>query len=129
MAAAIAGRLLNQTGLFAAKGDARLSLGSLDNRQGTVVANNLDVQLNGLLNNQHGTVRGEARLDLKAGQVDNSEGGRISSGQSLNASVSSLDQHKDGRRCRPSILFFAGLVILTIVCSLSLYPRIAATLK
>ncbi|WP_341870116.1 filamentous hemagglutinin N-terminal domain-containing protein [Pseudomonas petroselini] len=95
--AAIASHLLNQTGLFAAKGDARLSLGSLDNRQGTVVANNLDVQLNGLLNNQHGTLRGEARLDLKAGQVDNSEGGRISSGQTLNASVSSLDQHKDGR--------------------------------
>lgn len=97
LTAAIAGQLLNQTGLFAAKGDARLNLGSLDNRQGTVVANNLDVQLNGLLNNQHGTLRGEARLDLQAGQVDNSEGGRISSGKSLNASVSSLDQHKDGR--------------------------------
>ncbi|WP_460949857.1 filamentous hemagglutinin N-terminal domain-containing protein [Pseudomonas marginalis] len=97
LTAAIAGQLLNQTGLFAAKGDARLSLGSLDNGQGTVVANNLNLQLTGPVNNQHGNVRGNARLDLKAGQVDNSEGGRISSGQTLNASVSGLDQHNDGR--------------------------------
>lgn len=94
----IASQLLNQTGLFASKGDARLTLGSLDNRQGTVVANtNLNLQLNGVLNNQHGTLRGDNRLDLNAGHVDNSVGGRISSGQTLNASVSSLDQHNDGR--------------------------------
>ncbi|WDU64501.1 filamentous hemagglutinin N-terminal domain-containing protein [Pseudomonas poae] len=97
LTAAIAGHLLNQTGLFAAKGDARLTLGSLDNRQGTVVAHNLGLQLTGPLNNQHGTLRGEARLDLKAGQVDNSEGGRISSGEVLNANVTRLDQHNDGR--------------------------------
>ncbi len=77
MTAIIAGQLLNQTGLFAAKGDTRLSLGSLDNR--------------------HGTLRGDARLDLQAGQVDNSTGGRISAGTTLNASVASLDQHDDGR--------------------------------
>ncbi|NWC87108.1 two-partner secretion domain-containing protein [Pseudomonas reactans] len=94
----IASQLLNQTGLFASKGDARLTLGSLDNRQGTVVANtNLNLQLNGVLNNQHGTLHGDNRLDLNAGHVDNSVGGRISSGQTLNASVSSLDQHNDGR--------------------------------
>lgn len=94
----IASQLLNQTGLFASKGDARLTLGSLDNRQGTVVANtNLNLQLNGVLNNQHGTLRGDNRLDMNAGHVDNSVGGRISSGQTLNASVSSLDQHNDGR--------------------------------
>jgi len=97
LATAIAGQLLNQTGLFSAKGNARLSLGNLDNRQGTFVANNLGLQLNGSLNNQHGTLRGEARLDLKAGQVDNSEGGRISSGEVLNATVTHLDQHNDGR--------------------------------
>ncbi|WLI04087.1 hemagglutinin repeat-containing protein [Pseudomonas sp. FP597] len=97
LAAAIAGQLFNQTGLFSAKGDARLSLGSLDNRQGTVVADNLNLQLVGPVNNQHGNLRGNVRLDIKAGQLDNSEGGRISSGQSLSASVSSMDQHNDGR--------------------------------
>ncbi|MFP3525579.1 hypothetical protein SB912_24130, partial [Pantoea sp. SIMBA_072] len=36
-------------------------------------------------------------MSLKAGQVDNSDGGRISGGQSLSASVTGLDQHNDGR--------------------------------
>ncbi|WP_242167575.1 MULTISPECIES: filamentous hemagglutinin N-terminal domain-containing protein [unclassified Pseudomonas] len=97
LTAVIAGQLLNQTGLFAAKGDARLTLGSLDNRQGNLAANTLNLQVNGPLNNSHGTLRGEARLDLTAGQVDNSAGGRISAGTTLNASVASLDQHEDGR--------------------------------
>ncbi|WP_218175388.1 filamentous hemagglutinin N-terminal domain-containing protein [Pseudomonas sp. D2002] len=97
LTAIVAGQLLNQTGLFAAKGDARLTLGSLDNRQGNLAANTLNLQVNGPLNNSHGTLRGEARLDLTAGQVDNSTGGRISAGTTLNASVASLDQHEDGR--------------------------------
>ena len=97
LTAVIAGQLLNQTGLFAAKGDARLTLGSLDNRQGNLAANTLNLQVNGPLNNSHGTLRGEARLDLTAGQVDNSTGGRISAGATLNANVASLDQHEDGR--------------------------------
>ena len=97
LTAVIAGQLLNQTGLFAAKGDARLTLGSLDNRQGNLAANTLNLQVNGPLNNSHGTLRGEARLDLTAGQVDNSTGGRISAGTTLNANVASLDQHDDGR--------------------------------
>ena len=95
--AAIAGQLLNQTGLFAAKGDARLNLGSLDNQQGTLAAHNLTVQSSGPLNNQRGTLRGDVAFNLTAGQVDNSEGGRISAGQMLNAGVSGLDQHNDGR--------------------------------
>ncbi|WP_426126630.1 filamentous hemagglutinin N-terminal domain-containing protein [Pseudomonas sp. DWP1b1] len=87
----IASQLLNQTDLFASKGDARLSLGSLDNRQGTVVAStNLNLQLNGVLNNQHGTLRGDNRLDLNAGHVDN-RGGEISSAQALVFKADSLD--------------------------------------
>ncbi|WP_338483190.1 filamentous hemagglutinin N-terminal domain-containing protein [Pseudomonas trivialis] len=97
LSAAIAGQLLNQAGLFAAKGDARLRLGSLDNRQGTLLADTLTLQVAGSLNNQQGNLRGNARLGLNAGQVDNSEGGRISSGQVLTASVTGLDQHNDGR--------------------------------
>ncbi|SET59343.1 filamentous hemagglutinin [Pseudomonas sp. NFR09] len=93
----IAGQLLNQTGLFAAKGDARVKLASLDNRHGTIVANHLNLQLTGPVNNQHGAMRGNVSLDFKAGEVDNSQGGRITSGQTLNASVSGLDQHDDGR--------------------------------
>ena len=93
----IAGQLLNQTGLFAAKGDARVKLASLDNRHGTIVANHLNLQLTGPVNNQHGAMRGNVGLDFKAGEVDNSQGGRITSGQTLNASVSGLDQHDDGR--------------------------------
>ncbi|WP_448651972.1 hemagglutinin repeat-containing protein [Pseudomonas fluorescens] len=97
LTAIVTGQLLNQTGLFAAKGDARLTLGSLDNRQGNLAANTLNLLVNGPLNNNHGTLRGEARLDLTAGQVDNSTGGRISAGTTLNANVASLDQHDDGR--------------------------------
>jgi filamentous hemagglutinin len=93
----IAGQLLNQTGLFAAKGDARVKLASLDNRHGTIVANHLNLQLTGPVNNQHGAMRGNVSLDFKAGEVDNSQGGRITSGQTLNASVSGLDQRDDGR--------------------------------
>jgi filamentous hemagglutinin len=97
LVAAITGQLLNQTGLFAAKGDARLNLGRLDNQQGTLVAHNLTVQSSGPLNNQRGTLRGDVAFNLSAGQVDNSEGGRISAGQMLNAGVGGLDQHNDGR--------------------------------
>lgn len=97
LTALVAGQLLNQTGLFAAKGDARLTLGSLDNRQGNLAANTLSLQVNGPLNNNHSTLRGEARLDLTAGHVDNSTGGRKSAGATLNANVASFDQHDDGR--------------------------------
>ncbi|WP_242167114.1 MULTISPECIES: filamentous hemagglutinin N-terminal domain-containing protein [unclassified Pseudomonas] len=92
------GQLINRNGELSSQAQVTLQLAALDNVAGLVSAGqSLTLNATGPVNNQHGTVRGDVRLDLKAGHVDNSEGGRISGGQVLNANVASLDQHNDGR--------------------------------
>ena len=92
------GQLINRNGELSSQAQVTLQLAALDNVAGLVSAGqSLTLNATGQVNNQHGTVRGDVRLDLKAGHVDNSEGGRISGGQVLNANVASLDQHNDGR--------------------------------
>ncbi|MFL1564955.1 filamentous hemagglutinin N-terminal domain-containing protein, partial [Pseudomonas sp. O64] len=92
------GQLINRNGELSSQAQTTLQLAALDNVAGLVSAGQLlSLTATGPVINQHGTVRGDVRLDLKAGHVDNSAGGRISGGQALTASVASLDQHEDGR--------------------------------
>ncbi|WP_448650374.1 two-partner secretion domain-containing protein [Pseudomonas fluorescens] len=92
------GQLINRNGELSSQAQVTLQLAALDNVAGLVSAvQSLNLNATGPVNNQHGTLRSDVRLDLKAGHVDNSEGGRISGGQVLNADVASLDQHNDGR--------------------------------
>ena len=97
LAIADTGAVLNAAGNLSAK-QLAVNAASLDNAQGTLFASEgLALSLSGTLNNAKGILRGDRNLELRAGQVANTDGGRISASEQLTASVSGLDQHGDGQ--------------------------------
>lgn len=101
MAQVNAGQLDNsQSGILTSQGDLGLNIaGTLDNQQQGRIESGAAAQVNaGNFNNQqHGVLSSGGALELTAGPVINSQGGSISSAKALNARVTSLDQHEQGR--------------------------------
>ncbi|WP_256677412.1 filamentous hemagglutinin N-terminal domain-containing protein [Pseudomonas sp. L13] len=101
MAQVNAGQLDNsQSGILTSQGELGLNIaGTLDNRQQGRIESGAAAQVNaGNFNNQqHGVLSSGGALALTAGPVINSQGGSISSAKALNARVTSLDQHEQGR--------------------------------
>ncbi|WP_323567365.1 filamentous hemagglutinin N-terminal domain-containing protein [Pseudomonas sp. DC1.2] len=100
-----AGYVNNNGGEVSSLNTATLNIASLDNVAGLVSAGMaLSLTASGKVNNQGGKLTGLDTLNLSAGQVDNSNQGRIASNQTLTASVSGLDQHNGGQLTSSSAL-------------------------
>ncbi|RML82246.1 hypothetical protein APX70_04982, partial [Pseudomonas syringae pv. maculicola] len=75
-----------------------LTSASLDNSQSGRIASKGLVLTTGVFDNhQDGRLISTGTLQLNAGQVNNSEAGRIASAMALTAVVTGLDQTSDGR--------------------------------
>ncbi|NBF07061.1 hemagglutinin repeat-containing protein [Pseudomonas sp. Fl4BN1] len=92
------GQLNNQGGELSSLGNLTLQVTTLDNVAGLASAGkHLSLTAAGAINNRGGQLISLQTLDLKAGQVDNSNAGRIASNQALTANVTGLDQRNGGR--------------------------------
>ncbi|WP_312595103.1 hemagglutinin repeat-containing protein [Stutzerimonas nitrititolerans] len=92
----------SQRGRLRAGGTADVVVGSIDNRQGVVAAGSLALEADGIDNRDGGLITSEASLNLKAAQLDSSNGGELSAGGDIKATVGTLTQQRgrligDGR--------------------------------
>ncbi|PYC13246.1 hemagglutinin repeat-containing protein [Pseudomonas mosselii] len=86
-------QLDNQAGELSSLDALALNLGSLDNRNGKVLANRgISVTSQGLVDNRTGRIASQASLDLTAQALSNGQGGHISGNQAVNVNVGRLDQ-------------------------------------
>ncbi|WP_152223090.1 filamentous hemagglutinin N-terminal domain-containing protein [Pseudomonas sp. SCB32] len=87
------GALDNRFGLFSAEQSLNLDLASLDNQQGTLSSRGtLAAQVSGTLDNsQNGKLISEGAQHLRAGQLSNQSGGRVSSRGPLDVQANALD--------------------------------------
>ncbi|MCF1489455.1 hemagglutinin repeat-containing protein, partial [Pseudomonas sp. AA27] len=70
-----------------------LNLGSLDNRNGKVLANRgITVTSQGLVDNRTGRIASQTSLDLTAQALNNGQGGHISGNQAVSVNVGRFDQ-------------------------------------
>ncbi|WP_256657133.1 MULTISPECIES: hemagglutinin repeat-containing protein [unclassified Pseudomonas] len=96
-----AGQLDNsQSGVVSSQGSLGLSVaGTLDNQQRGRIESGTAARVSagGFNNGQQGTLTSGGPLELTAGPVNNSQGGSITSATTLNARVTGLDQHDNGR--------------------------------
>ncbi|WP_418797016.1 hemagglutinin repeat-containing protein, partial [Pseudomonas mosselii] len=83
----------NQAGELSSLDALALNLGSLDNRNGKVLANRgITVTSQGLVDNRTGRIVSQTSLDLTAQALNNGQGGHISGNQAVNVNVGRLDQ-------------------------------------
>ena len=86
-------QLDNQAGELSSLDALALNLGSLDNRNGKVLANRgITVTSQGLVDNRTGRIVSQTSLDLTAQALNNGQGGHISGNQAVNVNVGRLDQ-------------------------------------
>lgn len=86
-------QLDNQAGELSSLDALALNLGSLDNRNGKVLANRgISVTSQGLVDNRSGRIASQASLDLTAQALNNGQGGHISGNQAVTVNVGRLDQ-------------------------------------
>lgn len=83
----------NQAGELSSLDVLALNLGSLDNRNGKVLANRgITVTSQGLVDNRTGRIASQTSLDLTAQALNNGQGGHISGNQAVTVNVGRLDQ-------------------------------------
>ncbi|BDU10019.1 hypothetical protein PRtIB026_A44140 [Pseudomonas sp. RtIB026] len=83
----------NQAGELSSLDALALNLGSLDNRNGKVLANRgITVTSQGLVDNRTGRIASQTSLDLTAQALNNGQGGHISGNQAVSVNVGRLDQ-------------------------------------
>ncbi|MBV4508015.1 hemagglutinin repeat-containing protein [Pseudomonas sp. BW13M1] len=83
----------NQAGELSSLDALALNLGSLDNRNGKVLANRgISVTSQGLVDNRTGRIASQTSLNLTAQALNNGQGGHISGNQAVTVNVGRLDQ-------------------------------------